>query len=67
MALEYQVIRISGNSINIIAITHSFYCDYLPFLAGFLAFRTPGLGSYLMRATASYLCMGLVVWYSDPH
>ena len=31
----------------------SFFCR-LPFLTGILAFRLLGLGSYLMRATASH-------------
>ena len=37
-----------------------FYCDHLPFPLGILAFRTPGLKSNSMRATASYLHEGLV-------
>ena len=37
-----------------------FYCDHLPIPLGILAFRTPGLKSNSMRATASYLHEGLV-------
>ena len=35
--------------------------------AGILAFPTPGLGSYLMKATASYLYEGLVAAASEDN
>ena len=41
------------------------FCDHLPSLAGILAFGTPGLGSYTMKATASYSYEGLVAAASD--
>ena len=37
-----------------------FHCNHLPFLACILVFHLPGLGSYLMRATASYSYEGLI-------
>ena len=37
-----------------------FYFDHLPFLARILAFQPPGLGSYSVRVTASYLYEGLL-------
>ena len=40
---------------------------HLPFLASVLAFRPPGLGSYLMRATASYSNEGLVAAAIEPY
>ena len=36
------------------------FCEHLPLFASILIFRFPGLESYMMRATASYKCEGLV-------
>ena len=35
------------------------FFDHLPFFVGVLGFAPPGLGSYSMRATTSYLYEGL--------
>ena len=59
---EFFIVRIylTFRNISWHVLTWTLSLDHLPFLTGIIIFRLLRLGSYLMRATASYSSEGLI-------